>query len=584
MDIDVDVKSHQYSGKQELTYYNNSPDELDRVFYHLYFNAFQPGSMMDVRSRNIEDPDPRVADRIFLLPEEEQGWIKVTSLKMNGKKVDFSTEGTILEVDLRKAIKPGSKVVFEMEWDAQVPRQVRRSGWMNEEGVEFSMTQWYPKMCEYDYEGWHAHPYIGREFYGVWGDFDVNITIDAAYTLGGTGELQNPDEIGHGYSKVTPRPGAEKLTWKFHAENVHDFAWAADPDFLHDTQTLKNGAVMHFIYQDDEAYKQNWKDFQDLAVRAFDYMIDRFGDYPYPQFTVIQGGDGGMEYPMSTLITGDRNMRSLTGVTVHEGAHSWYYGVTGTNEGLYEWMDEGFTSFATSLTMDHIFGLGRDNPHQYSYQGYLGLARDGAEEPLITHADHYTTNRAYGTAAYSKGQVLLAQLGYILGEDVRDAALKEYYETWMYKHPNPTDFKRVMEKQSGIELDWYFEYFVGTTKQIDYGIKKILGTNGKTQLVLERVGEMPMPVDLKVEYKDGSSETFNIPMRIMRGNKASSGEVELSLLEDWPWTNPEYTVKLDKPVASIKRVVIDDTGLLADIDRSNNEVNFSEEVDFIWMK
>lgn len=584
MDIDVDVASHQYTGSQKITYTNNSPDALDKVFYHLYFNAFQPGSMMDVRSRTIEDPDPRVADRILHLPEDEQGWIKVKSLKMNGKKVDFATVGTILEVELKKAIKPGAKVVFEMEWDAQVPRQVRRSGWMNKEGVEFSMTQWYPKLCEYDYEGWHAHPYVGREYYGVWGDFNVNITIDHNYTIGGTGVLQNPDEIGHGYSEVTPRPSGDKLTWKFKAENVHDFAWAADPDFVHDMQTMDNGTVMHFIYQNDPEYRQNWVDFQPLVVRAFEYMNKEFGVYPYPQFTVIQGGDGGMEYPMSTLITGDRNMRSLTGVTVHEGAHSWYYGALGTNENFYEWMDEGFTSFATSKTMNEIFGSNQENPHNYAYQGYLSLARDGKEEPLITNADHYTTNHAYGVAAYSKGQVLLAQLGYVIGNDVRDRGLRRYFEEWKFKHPNPTDFKRVMEKESGIELDWYFEYFTGTTKTIDYGVGKIVGTEGKTHITLERLGLMPMPVDLLVEYKDGSSEIYNIPLQIMRGYKQTSEKGTWSLMEDWPWTNPEYVVELDIPVASIKRIEIDPSGLLADIDRENNRVDFHEEIDFIWMK
>jgi aminopeptidase N len=292
--------------------------------------------------------------------------------------------------------------------------------------------------------------------------------------------------------------------------------------------------------------------------------------------------DGGMGYPMATLISGERNMRSLTGVTVHEGAHSWYYGVLGNNENFYEWMDEGFTSFATAETMNHIFVSGQENPHRRSYQGYLGLARDGADEALITNADHYMTNRAYGTAAYSKGQVLLAQLGYVLGEDVRNAALLSYFDEWKFKHPNPTDFKRIMEKESGIELDWYFEYFMATTKTIDYGVGKIVGTEGKTHITLERIGPMPMPIDLLIEYKDGTTQTFNIPLRIMRGNKTTDKSWEL--LEDWPWTNPEYVVELNKPVASIKRIEIDPSGLMADIDRSNNVVDFKEEIDFIWMK
>jgi len=191
MDIDFDVDKHQFKGKQEITYTNNSPDDLKRVFYHLYFNAFQPGSMMDVRSQSLPDADPRVASRISTLTESEIGYHKILSLKQNGKDVKFEVVGTILEVELDKIIKPGETAEFKMEFESQVPIQIRRSGRDNKEGIAYSMTQWYPKLCEYDYQGWHANPYIGREFHGIWGDFTVNITIRADYTIGGTGYLQN---------------------------------------------------------------------------------------------------------------------------------------------------------------------------------------------------------------------------------------------------------------------------------------------------------------------------------------------------------------------------------------------------------
>ena len=199
MDIDVDVTTFQYKGKQKLVYTNNSPDQLKNVYYHLYFNAFQPNSQMDIRSRNIKDPDKRVGDGIYSLTPEEIGYIKVKSLKQNGKKVQFKTVGTILEVVLNKPIQSGQKATFEMEFDAQVPVQIRRSGRNNKEGVALSMTQWYPKMAEYDFEGWHTPPYIGREFHGVWGNFDVTLHIDKNYVVGGSGYLQNPQEVGHGY-------------------------------------------------------------------------------------------------------------------------------------------------------------------------------------------------------------------------------------------------------------------------------------------------------------------------------------------------------------------------------------------------
>ncbi|MFK7807228.1 MAG: hypothetical protein AB8F74_05430, partial [Saprospiraceae bacterium] len=168
MNIDMDVKKHQMKGTQKLVYTNNSPDELNKVFYHLYFNAFQPGSMMDVRNITLGDSDPRVGSRIGNLKDNEIGYHKITSLKQNGKDVSYEVVGTILEVTLNEPIKPNSNVTFDMEFNSQVPVQIRRSGRDNKEGISYSMSQWYPKLAEYDYQGWHANPYIGREFHAVW--------------------------------------------------------------------------------------------------------------------------------------------------------------------------------------------------------------------------------------------------------------------------------------------------------------------------------------------------------------------------------------------------------------------------------
>lgn len=232
MEIDMDVKKNQYVGEQTLAYTNNSPDTLTSVFYHLYFNAFQPGSMMDVRNLTLPDADSRVGNRISNLKPDEVGYIKVNSLTQDGSPVKHETVGTILEVALNKPILPGATTTFKMSWDAQVPTQIRRSGRDNKEGVRYSMAQWYPKLAEYDYQGWHANPYIGREFYHIWSDFDVKITIDSDYVIGGTGYLQNPEEIGYGYGPE-PRRRKKKITYHFKAPQVGDFMWAADPEYTH---------------------------------------------------------------------------------------------------------------------------------------------------------------------------------------------------------------------------------------------------------------------------------------------------------------------------------------------------------------
>ena len=584
MDIDMDVETHRFTGTQKLVYTNNSPDDLDQVFYYLFFNAFQPGSMMDVRSRTIEDPDSRVGDRISQLDESQQGFQNITSLKMDGVNVDFNVEGTILEVNLPKTLKSGKKATFEMVFDAQVPIQIRRSGRQNTEGIRYSMTQWFPKMCEYDCMGWHAVPYVGREFHGVWGDFMVNITIDASYLIGATGVLQNPDEIGHGYSSkdIRHEPGTTN-TWKFKAENVIDFAWAADADYIHETAQVKNGPLLHFFHQDDDEINENWEELKEYSVKTMEFFSDNYGKYPYSQYTIIQGGDGGMEYPMITLITGKRSLGSLVGVTAHEMAHSWFQGLLATNESLYEWMDEGFTTFASGECMTHLYG-DDGTPNNYrSLQGYIRLANSGAEEPMSTHADHYSTNYAYGSAAYSKGSVFLNQLRYIVGEENFRAGMMEYFNTWAFHHPNPNDFIRIFEKNSQLELDWYLQHFVNSTRRIDYGISAINGDTNSTTLTLERYELMPMPLDVVLTKKDGTVHMHNIPMVIMRGEKMKEeGYDSWTVQKDWAWTNPTYEFIVDIPVSEIAKIDIDTSSRLADVNPSNNTVNLEEGSQFMY--
>ncbi|CAI8430012.1 MAG: Aminopeptidase N [Flavobacterium sp. SCGC AAA160-P02] len=564
MDIDVDVKKFQYKGKQKLVYTNNSPDELTHVYYHLYFNAFQPNSQMDIRSRNIQDPDRRVKDRISKLTPEEIGYIKVASLKQNDENVQFEVVGTILEVTLNTPIKSGGSATFDMVYDAQIPKQIRRSGRNNKEGVALSMAQWYPKLAEYDFEGWHTPPYIAREFHGVWGDFDVTIHIDKNYTIGATGYLQNPQEVGHGYedsSKKTISQKTEKLSWHFKAPKVHDFMWAGDPEFTHDIIQTKDGIDLHFFYKKnlEEKYIENWKRLQPKTAELMNFFSENIGQYPYKQYSVIQGGDGGMEYAMGTLITGKRKFQSLFGVTAHELAHTWFQFLLATNESLHPWMDEGFTSYISNKADNKILKKGKDNPHTSSYRGYRMIVEKGYEEPLSTHSDRYHTNWAYGTASYSKGSIFLSQLEYIIGKENTAKGLKKYFKDFSFKHPTPNDIKRTMEKVSGIHLGWYLNEWTQTTHTIDYGIKSV---DNKT-ITIERIGKMPMPIDIEVVFTDGSRERFNIPLEIMRGNKPTTATV----LKDWGWAHPTYKFEVTKEVKSVE---IDTSKLMADVNLENN--------------
>ncbi|NRD22212.1 M1 family metallopeptidase [Winogradskyella litoriviva] len=550
MEIDMDVKNFQYKGKQKLVYTNNSPDILNRVYYHLYFNAFQPGSEMDVRSRTIKDPSPKIADRISKLQPNEIGYIKVNTLKQNGTSIAYETVGTVLEVKLNKPIQPGEKVTFDMDFDAQVPVQIRRSGRNNKEGVALSMTQWYPKLAEYDDEGWHADPYIAREFHGVWGDFDVKLTIDKDYIVGGTGYLQGE-----------PIKKSGKKTHHFKAPNVHDFTWAADPDFIHDTFQMPNGPLLHFYYKKDleQKYLDNWKKLPAETAKLMDFFSTQVGQYPYKQYSVIQGGDGGMEYAMCTLITGKRNFGSLVGVTAHELAHTWFQFLLASNETKHEWMDEGFTSYISELAVNYLKENKKTNPLTSSYKGYIALANSGYEQPLTTHSDRYQFNQVYGAAAYNKGAVFLAQLGYVIGADNLEKTIKKYFNDFSFKHPKPFDIIRTAERITDFELDWYFIDFAQTTNTIDYSVSAV---EGKT-ITLERIGLMPMPIDLTVTYTDGTTEDFYIPLQMMRGEKPTSA----TIIKDWAWAMPNYSFEAKKPVKSVE---IDASQMMADVNRKNN--------------
>lgn len=573
MNVSLDTKTHRMNGDQTIVYYNNSPDTLRKVYYYLYFNAFQPGSMMDVRSRTIVDPDRRIGDRISKLTESEIGYQKIQSLKQDGTPVKMVVNGTLLEVTLPKPLMPKSKTTFEMKFESQVPIQIRRCGRDNREGIAYSMTQWYPKLAEYDFQGWHAYQYVAREFHGVWGDFDVSITIDPSFTIAGSGELQNANEIGHGYEKDGVKVPEAKgpLTWHFIAKNVIDFAWAADPDYTHDKMKVPDGPELHFFYQKNDKTKDVWKTMQPIAVDVFKFLNTNFGKYPFNTYSIIQGGDGGMEYPMCTLILGEGKLDGVAGTMAHEVAHSWYQMVLASNESLYAWLDEGFTDFASEEAMATITHTPID--HKSSYANYFSMVTRGLLEAPSQHSDHFVTNNGYRTGSYTAGAIFLHQLKYIIGTEALYKTMKLYYNTWKFKHPEPNDFIRIAEKVSGMQLHWYLRYWIYTTKKIDYEISNTADVDNKTQVTLTRLGEFPMPIDLLVTYKDGSRELIYIPLNETLGSKPNEdASVKRRELAAWPWVNPTYSFTIDRKQADIESLEIDPSQRMADINKANNKV------------
>ncbi|HWF44659.1 MAG TPA: M1 family aminopeptidase, partial [Candidatus Kapabacteria bacterium] len=516
---------------------------------------------------------------------------------------NFEITGTIMRLQLPKPLAPGASIRIAVPFREQIPRQTRRGGWMSREGVEYSMSQWYPKIAEYDEEGWHRQEYIAREFYGVWGDFNVEITLPSRFTIGASGECINPMEVAHGYDRIAsgekqglslPENAPGMTTWKFHASPVHDFAWVADDKYIHEWTTWQqdtgNGnttpVTLHAFYL--SLYAGIWHDALKYTQFVLSTYSQLYGPYAYRNFSTTMAGDGGMEYPQLVMITGYRpSPLSLAGVIAHEVAHQWFYGMLGSNETRQAFMDEGFTTYATTVSMNKLFGDHQIPPgtsrswldwflplfsnKSDNYRGYQSLANARYEEPLDIPHDWFRED-ATANQVYGKTQAILSMLQYTLGDSVFAHGMKAYYWKWRFKHPHLVDFKKVMEDVSHTDLDWFFDEWFETTRTVDY---EAVGVSSKpasgsyeTTVHLRNNNLAVMPIDLLLHYDDGSSQPATIPIVTNKNNPYHKPEGEL-FFPGWDWVSPEYI----GTVATPKRVSwyeIDTSFRLQDLNWLNN--------------
>ena len=581
MDIDIDAQNFTYQGNQTLTYINNSPDELKVVYFHLYWNAFKPNSMMDQRVQSQgKNGDSRLqtngVSRLASIPKEEEGAQNIHWIKQNGKDLKFESQETIMKVELNTPIKPNSSTTFTMEWDAVIPQQIRRSGRNNREGIDMSMTQWYPKIAEYDYDGWATFDYIGREFHAPFADFEVNIKIDKDYIIGAGGTLENPLEVkGYDQNADIKSDSKNKATWKWTAKNILDFAFAADRDYTVESFTILDGPKIYYVYQKSEK-TQLWEESKPYVTKFFQLMNATLGRYAYPSYAFIQGGDGGMEYGMCTLMLGEgRTLEGLVGLMVHEGGHSWNQQMLAYNESVRPWMDEGFTSYYDDLIMHQLFPPKEPvaNPFVNSIKSYVNFTKTGKEEPAVWLADHHDGGNAYSIASYVKGEVFLVQLGYIVGEQNLSLIMKEFFNQWKMKHPTERDFLHIAQKTSGMDLKWFQHYWINTTKTIDYAIKNVKYEANSTTITLENKGSIPMPIDFSILTKDKKVVNYQIPMSMTHVWKTKDIYGDFNTLDYWKWTQKEYTFTIPYNKSQISALGIDFSQRLADM---NPEDNFLE--------
>ena len=283
-----------------------------------------------------------------------------------------------------------------------------------------------------------------------------------------------------------------------------------DKEYLHDKLVTEEGVTLHFLYKNNPKIIENWKKAQGYTAEILKFFNAMVGKYPYEQYSVIQGGDGGMEYAMCTLVLGEGELNGFIGLIAHEFGHSWFQQVLAINESKHGWMDEGFTSFIEDTVMNHFAEKKAANPYAGAYKSYFDLVKSGKEQPLSTHADRFDLNRSYSVSSYSKGELFLSQLIYLIGEDNLMKTLRRFYDEFKFKHPTPNDIKRTAERISGAHLDWFLTDWTQTTNTIDYGISEVVASEtAQTKITLERIGRMPMPIDLLVEYTDGSKESIS---------------------------------------------------------------------------
>ncbi len=578
MDIDVDATNFTYQGKQSIIYTNNSPDELSVVYFHLYWNAFKSGSMMDdrIREQGING-DKRLqvngVSELSQIPAELEGKQNIHWIKQDGKPLNFEVQETIMKVHLATPIKPNTSTTFTMEWDANIPMEIRRSGRNSSEGIDMTMTQWYPKIAEYDYNGWATFDYLGKEFHAPFADFDVNIKIDKDYIIGAGGVLKNENAV-KGYSEnpeLTPDRNG-KVTWKWSAKNILDFAWAADRDYSVDEFSILDGPKVYFVYQKSDK-TQYWSQAKPYIKRFYQLMNAKFGQYMYPTYSFVQGGDGGMEYGMATMILGESDsLLNLVRLMAHEGAHSWFQQMLATNESTQPWLDEGFTSYAESWVTHQLFPSQKvlPNPFLETINRYTRFTKTGMEEPAIWYSDYHHSGAGYSVAAYVKGELFLVELGYIIGEQALSDVLKIYFEEWKMYHPSDRDFMHIAQKVSKMDLKWFYHYWINTTETIDYSIKNVEYTENGTKITLENKGDIPMPIDFSIFTKDKKIVNYHIPTNLTHSWKEKDAYGDFSTLDYWIATKREYTFTIPFKKEGLQVIGIDFSKRLADVNPQDN--------------
>lgn len=609
----VDETTDIIDGKEQLTYWNNSPDELTFVYFHLYQNAFQPGSYLD----NLQNAN-NVKAKYGKYEKEKKG-TEISSIIVNGKPCKTILDNTIIKVILNEPLKVGSSIDFSIDFKTYFDfgsTRRRMKSFASFGNKHYDGVHWYPRISVYDSKfGWDTQQHLGKEFYGDFGAFDVELTFADNFVVEATGNLLNKSEVlpeelrtkldivnfkdkkwNSAPSIITPYDKTKRKTWIYHAENVHDFAFTADPTYRIDEVVWNKISIVALV---QEPHASRWLNAASYTSKIIKTYSKDFGMYAYPKMVVADARDG-MEYPMLTLDGGEEP--GYRGLFAHEVGHNWFFGMVGNNETYRAMLDEGFTQFLTAWAQQSIDGdtavvaeakskyvqkFSRDELviDKTVFNAYTNDAARGTATPINVHSDDFGGALGHGGGyrnVYYKTASMLYNLQYVLGDSLFSESMKHYFNQWKMCHPYVEDFRNSIIQFTKVDLNWFFDQWIETSKTIDYKIashkKSLKDGENAYKITFERNGEMQMPIDFDVISKTDATYHFHIPNTWFQ-KKLDSTVVQLPKWTGWGLLNKKYTAIVNIP-DGIDDVIIDPSKRLADVNLVNNKLKNKVTFDF----
>jgi hypothetical protein len=575
----LDTVAQRVTGDERITYTNRSPDTLRYLWLQLDQNLFTSASRGNRLFGRESPSDARGPEGGFTLTKVAEPGTTAAAGRpaRRGGPLEYLVNGTVMKVNLARPLPPGGRQALEIGWSFPFAPNSNRMGIELIDGsYVYEVAQWYPRLAVYDdVRGWNTEQYLGQgEFYLEYGSFDVSLTVPANMLVAATGTLQNPtrvlttaqrarlararasdstvvirgkDEIADPASRPLSPSGT--LTWRFTADSVRDFAWAAARHFVWDAARANGGKTLAMSF-----YPPSADPVWNQSTQYVRFAVENYSSwytYPYPVAINVNGTEGGMEYPMIVFCHNRTDPKALFSVTDHEIGHTWFPMIVGSNERLYGWMDEGFNTFMNHYDWDKKY------PGEYNRRGdpglYISFALSGKEEPIMTPADRI--RGSLSMTAYTKpGLGLILLRDQLTGRERFDPAFREYIRRWAYKHPTPADFFRSIEDGVGEDLSWFWRSWFYTTERLDQAVDSVTVSDSAgmvaSRVYLRSATPMPMPVELDLRMNDGTTQHLSLPVEVWEGGS-------------------QYTAVVTGP-KTVVGMTVDPKKLYPDVRRENN--------------